>query len=341
MRRSRLILGVLLGAALAPGTFVRSPAPEPNYTAPLTVERLAIERAEAGPFTLEAAWHLTSKNNHFGGYSSLLNRPDGSLLAGSDAGRLLRLEVGGGANYWTGAFRAFAEAEKRDKRDVDLEAMTQDLETGTIWAAYERSNAIDRHTDLTVPGERATPREMAGWWPNSGPEAMVRLDDGRFIVLAEQRSRFGGESHEGLLFAGDPLNDEEPLVFSMATPGGMRPVDMTAMPDGRALILLRDFNWIVPPRWSVALAIADPAKIEAGKNWPLELIAQLDDPIPADNYEGIALAQYIPEVGLPGCWIWLISDDNFSKFQRTLLLKLDWPTCGQASYAAAQDAAAD
>jgi hypothetical protein len=340
MRRTRLVLAVLLGLSLAPGTFVRSPPAKPNYTAPLMVERLEIERelewGGAGPFTLEAAWHLTSKNNHFGGYSALLYRPDGSLLAGSDAGRLLRLEAGDGANYWSGTFRAFAEAEKRDKRDVDLESMTQNLETGTIWAAYEGSNAIDRYRDLAQIGTRAQPAEMAGWSDNSGPEAMMRLDDGRFIVLAEQRSRFGGDSHEALLFADDPLKDEEPLVFSMATPNGMRPVDMTLTPSGKALILLRDHNWIVPPRWSIALALADPTQIEAGENWEVEVLARLDSPIPIDNFEGIALDQRTDK----GCDLWLISDDNFSKFQRTLLLKLDWPTCEHGQSTAAQDAAA-
>ena len=169
------------------------------------------------------------------------------------------------------------------------------------------------------------PAEMAGWWPNSGPEAMARLDDGRFVILAEQRSRFGGESHEGLLFEDDPVEGGEPIVFSAATPERMRPVDMTAMPDGRMLIVLRDFNWIVPPRWSVALAVADPAEIREGENWELEVIAKLAGPIPIDNYEGVAI-----ELGKGGdCHVWLISDDNFSKLQRSLLLKLKWPRCGQ------------
>lgn len=323
MRRKRLLLLAIVALGLAPGTFVRTPAPPPDYASGLQVLDLEPDQASVGPFTLEGVWHLSSENDHFGGYSALLARPDGSLLAGSDAGRLLSLPRPDGGTGET-EFAAFPGASQRDKRDVDLEALTQDEATGTIWAAYEVSNAIERHADLSEPGARIVPEAMADWAFNSGSEAMVRLPDGRFIVLSEQKTRFGGDSHEGLLFDSDPVEGGEPIIFQLATPDEMRPVDMTGAPGGKVLILLRNFD-LFPPRFEVSLAIADPAEIEAGENWPMEVLAELGSPIPPENYEGIALTERDD-----ACTLWIISDDNFSRFQRTLLLKLGWPTCKRA-----------
>lgn len=314
---------MLVALGLAPGTLVRTPLPPPDYTSPLRAERLEMDAERAGPFILRSAWHLTSDNNHFGGYSALLARPDGSLLAGSDAGRLLTLRRGKDGGL-VGAFEAFSGAANSDKRDVDLEALAQDRD-GHIWAAYEGTNSIARHRETSDPGKRVRPQEMANWWSNSGPEAMARLSDGRFLVLAEQRSRFGGDSHEALLFPSDPVEGAEPLVFSVATPGKMRPVDMVEGPGDKVLILLRHFQ-LFPPQFHVALAIGDPDRIVEGKNWPIELVARIDGDIPSDNYEGIALSRG----GGAGCTVWLISDDNFTALQRTLLLEFAWPGCEKA-----------
>jgi hypothetical protein len=67
------------------------------------------------------------------------------------------------------------------------------------------------------------------------------------------------------------------------------------------------------------LAVADPADIAAGKDWPWRKLADLAGPVPRDNYEGLAIA---PDAD--GVTLWVISDDNFARFQRTLLIELHW-----------------
>ena len=75
----------------------------------------------------------------------------------------------------------------------------------------------------------------------------------------------------------------------------------------------------------------------------LRPVAWLSRPLPSDNYEGLAI---VPEAQSDRVALWLISDDNSSAFQRTLLLRLsldpaDLPTLreGQASKKARGDAA--
>jgi hypothetical protein len=76
------------------------------------------------------------------------------------------------------------------------------------------------------------------------------------------------------------------------------------------------------------LLVADPGRIVAGKDWPWRKLADLEAPLPMDNYEGLAV---LPD--RDGVTLWLISDDNFARIQRTLLLELHWtmPPAGAAT----------
>lgn len=213
----------------------------------------------------------------------------------------------------------FATHDGFDKRMFDAEAVTRDPASGTMWVAYEQDNRILR-IDVGGSIRAANPPAMRQWPTNSGPEAFVRLMDGRFIVLAEHRARWWGSGGPGLLFPGDPQAGEPPLRFTFAGPDGYVPVDMGQLPDGRVLVLLRALLYRMPPRFSGALLLADPEEIRQGTVWSGRIVARLDPPLPSDNYEGLAI---VPgkdgEVAL-----WIISDDNVAVTQRTLLLKLRW-----------------
>lgn len=268
-----------------------------------------------------AAWHLESEDTDFGGYSSLAMVGKGTFLSLSDRGRQLRF-----ADPSTGPTDAqlgyFDGAKDKDKFDLDAESLTRDPASGTIWIGYENSNAILR---VRPDGARAArrPPEMQHWPVNSGPEAMVRLADGRFIVLSEaQGGLMAGGGGEGLLFADDPVSDDRPERFTFRAPDDYRPTDMAQLPDGRVLILLRKVTFALPPRFSSALMLADPDSIKAGSAWEGKIVARFDSPLLAENYEGIAIA---PATGnARKVTIWMISDDNTAAFQRTMLLKLQW-----------------
>lgn len=317
MRRLFVLLVVAVG--LAPGTWWRSPPPPDDRRQGLTVTALAVPRADLGPLELVGAWLLDSPNRDFGSYSGLAVLAPGELLAASDNGGMMAFSAPGEGRAHA-RIGDFTGNGGRSKRNLDIEALARDPATGTIWVAFEMTNRIERYDAHFRRTGRVWPEAMAGWSANAGPEAMARLADGRFVVLAEASPGWFDAETPGLLFAGDPVAGAEPRAFRFRPPEGFRPVDMAPLPDGRVVILLRQIAWGLPPGFAGRLVLADPAEIEQGKPWRAKPLAVLAPPLPSDNYEGLAIE---PD-GRGGAVLWLISDDNGSAFQRTLLLRLVW-----------------
>lgn len=317
MRRLVALLVVALG--LAPGTWWRSPVPTEDSRQPVTFTRIAVPAVDLGPLMLAGAWRLRSADAHFGSYSALAVLGDGTLLAGSDRGRTLQFAPPNKPGP-PSRFGYFAGRVPAVKTQADVEAFARDPATGLIWASFEVSNRIVRLDPRSGAVAAAAPAAMRGWRAALGAEAMARLADGRFVVLAEgSQSWFGGEM-PGLVFPADPVAGAAPVRFRFVPPDGFRPVDMAPLPDGRVVILLRNVEWGVPPSFAAKLMLADPSAIREGKPWRAVAFAELRRPLPTDNYEGLAVE---PD-GEGGVVLWLISDDNQMALQRTLLLKLVW-----------------
>lgn len=315
--RWRPILAALVALGMAPGTFVRSD-PMDDLRPILVAMPLDPGQARIGPFAIDGVWHLTSPNTHFGGFSALIAQRGGGLVAISDRGRWMRFAEPTQALVPV-RFGALGGEIEAEKRAVDAEAAAH--WRGTTWIAYERSNSIERYrTGALVDPEQAEPPQMADWPGNRGAETMARLSDGRFLVIGEGSPEWTGTGFPALLFAGDPVGGERAVEFSFVPPAGFRATDAAALPDGRLLILLRRIDRYLPPRFSAALMVADPAKIRSQREWRGELLANIDGDLPRDNFEGLAVEPR-PEGGLT---VWLISDNNTAALQRTLLYKLHW-----------------
>jgi hypothetical protein len=318
MRRLLLLFVVVLG--LAPTTWIRPPLPpQSTDTRPiLTFVPLAVPARTLGPFRVMGAWSLKSPNMHFGGYSALVSLPDGSLISASDQGRLLRFTPPGRAGHGV-RFDYFGSSGRGEKSIADIEGLTRDSLSGEMWAVFEQRNMIMRYDAKMRRTGWIHPPAMHDWPSNTGPEAIVRLGDGRFIVLSEGDPRWLANDMPALLFSSDPVAGKAPLRFRFRPPGGFRAVDAALLPDGRVLVLLRTVHWRLPPRFEGKLMIADPALIREGEQWSGTVVATLTEPLPTDNYEGLAIE---PAAG-GGAAVWLISDDNRARFQRTLLLELE------------------
>ncbi|WP_162528462.1 esterase-like activity of phytase family protein [Novosphingobium sp. BW1] len=320
--RARIASLILLAGLVLP-IWVRSPQlPEPEGNG-LALARQRLPDGgrlarDLGPLHLEGAWQLTGARA--GGYSALVPVGDGQLLAISDGGMWLHLDMRTGAPFRHAYDKVGLATRSNEKQDRDVESAFRDPRSGAIWLGMEGVNAIVRTDAQLHEEQRVQPAAMRDWAVNSGPEAMTRLLDGRFLVLRETPTPgTGGRLHEAVLFAGDPVEGGKARRLQFAGPRNFSAVDAATLPDGRVLVLMRRLVWPAPLTFAGRIVIADPHDIAQGETWTSQEVAVLASDMPLDNFEGMA----VREGAQGGVEIWLISDDNFMRhWQRTLLWKL-------------------
>ena len=140
------------------------------------------------------------------------------------------------------------------------------------------------------------------------------------MLFSETHHR-ADSSNSAFLYSGDPVEaGSQTTPFGYRAPEGYRPTDATLLPDGRLLILNRRIG--LPQGFSAKLALLDPAKIESDKAITPQVIATLASPLLVDNMEGLAVTEENGRI-----IVWMISDDNFTALQRTILMQfaLDLP----------------
>jgi hypothetical protein len=260
--------------------------------------------------------HLTSADPAFGGFSALAVVGDRVTML-SDGGNVVRFRLGADGKVLEQQFAALqgGPATGWRKFDRDSEALAVDPRTGATWVAFERANQVWRYSSaLRHPHASARPVAMRRWRANGGAEALVRRRDGSFIAIEEGRVR-SRRWREGLVWAGDPTVDPEPAFrFRYVPPVGYDPADAVELPDGRLLVLNRWFG--LPLRFANILEVIDRRAIRPGAAVRGQVVARLAAPLTHDNFEGVAAS-----VERGRTIIWLLSDDNQTSLERTLLLK--------------------
>jgi hypothetical protein len=324
----RLFPLLLLVAAGIPSSG-DAPRPRLGTEADIRATPVALFPGEPQRRTIDALTYLggvrlTSRDPAFGGFSSMTVVGDRFTLV-SDAGNVVAFRMGADMKPFDPSFADLSDGSGYGwaKGSRDSESMTRDPATGRIWIGFENSNSIWRFDPaLTRVEARRKPRPMRGWDVNGGPEAMVRLRSGAFVVLSEKSKAPGIEGRAGIWFDGDPAG---PTIRGFRfgyrpPPGGFEPSDMAELPDGRVLILVRRVSLA---RWFEAkLVLIDPRAIRPGKSIAGKEIAAFTVPATRDNFEALAVTQ---EAG--ATILWIASDDNRLILQRTLLMKfrLDHP----------------
>lgn len=283
-------------------------------------------RRRVGALVFEQGYRLRGTGKAFGGYSSLIVNGDQFLLLG-DFGVFARFRLRGGRidQVSTGALPAGPGSGWR-KLDRDSEAMTIDPATGQIWVAFENANEIWRYDRALAEAERhAAPRSMRHWPINNGAEAFVRLHSGRFLAIAESDPWLKGKGRAAISFTGDPtIAPDRGFAFSYLPPKGHDPSDMAELPDGRIVVLNR--RVALRGGLTVVVTIIDPRAIRPGALVRGREIARFAGDMLRDNFEGVAVVREGDATKL-----WIVSDDNQSVFQQTLLLKFRLDESGVAS----------
>lgn len=317
--RKRVLAALGIALLCAPGTWLRTEvATDLPRKIALTPIAPAAPLDEAG-WDLGGIWHYsTEPDRYFGGFSALVALEKARLWAFSDRG--VRFVF-----YPPDHREETAESRQLARQQVveramrgklwDIESATHDPATGTYWLGYESTHAIQRFSVGNVFEERRDLAPLVDWTNNSGAEAMVRLSDGRFLVLGEGQD-------EALIFPADPAQGGTPQTVPFVTPAESYAVtDITQLPDGRLLLLMRNVAWGYPPFESL-IAIAPPPEKGSTAAWSPKVALRFDGIIPNENYEGIAVRAPGDGSADSRVEVWVISDDNFSVMQRTLLVKL-------------------
>lgn len=202
-----------------------------------------------------------------------------------------------------------------NKRDGDSEGLAQ-LADGRFAVSFERTHLIriyDLNRDGPFGSAAMGPRleGVARLPANAGLEALAAFDDA-LLTGAEG----GDEATTPLWLA--PIDAAAPVRarFSYPLSGAFSLTAMDRLPDGSFVAIERFYAPVIGPRARITRFAAPSG--EGGAVEP-EVLALLEPPIPVDNFEGVSAVR-APDGATR---IYIVSDNNGSAQQRTLLLAFD------------------
>jgi hypothetical protein len=314
-----------------------SAAAQPNPRAPEPPTKLEVrarpitafeprnpERTSFGALAFRGGLELTSSDPHFGGISSIRVEADGArFLAVTDKGYWLRGRIAyQGARPVGIADAEMAPVLSHDGKPLDArgwydtEAMARD--GGTVWLGIERVNRIVRlNVGRDGLAARAQPVPISSGITslphNKGLECLEVVPPGqphaRALIAISERGLDEAGNIKGFLHAGSGWSE-----FAVKRIGDFDVTDCAVTPRGDLLVLERSFSRFR----GVAMRIRRMAlaSVQPGATIDGPVLIEADMGYQIDNMEGLSVHRDGGALVLT-----LISDDNFSMMQRTLLLQ--------------------
>lgn len=307
-------------AACAPP---RAPVTGPVVEGPIRViaESLPLDPSDLshqrlGEFVFAGALHLTSPDTGlFGGFSDLKVIQAGDFVSESDEGSVLRGHIVLGADGRLAGvdhtsitlMKGMDGKPLPGKFEADSEGVAQ-WPNGDLMVSFERDHRIwvypaaggPPHAvpkpDVSMPENEGM--EGLSLAPHEGPDAYwVGIEGGEIWLcrLAKSCQRAAGQFPV-------PQGYRLPALFEMANGD----------------LVVEHHHWDPVTGTHLTISILDNPATNPAPKVKAELA--LATPLTVDNIEGVAV------VSRPGGVqrFYLISDDNFSKSQRTLLMAFDW-----------------
>jgi hypothetical protein len=209
----------------------------------------------------------------------------------------------------TGA--VFASKDAGDSEDL---AQVPD---GRFAVSFEQSQSVrlyDINRDGPFGAAQAGPvlAGVARLPDNVGLEAMASAANGDLVIGAE-----GNGGATPIWRARLDARTPTPVSAHYRLPRGYSLTSLDRLPDGGFVAVERFYAPVIGPRVRITRFPEDAATGQAAIE-PEEL-ARLAPPMPVDNFEGVSA------VRMPGgaTRLYILSDDNFSDRQRTLLLAFE------------------
>ncbi|MFD1331287.1 esterase-like activity of phytase family protein [Methylopila musalis] len=325
-RLGRALAALALAAALAspPGRAEAEPVP-------ITISATRIDRfgpatpigARYGELVFLGGLQLRSDDPNFGGLSGLRLSADGArFTAISDRGFWFRGAVEREGPTPTGLTRVEREAIEGPsgalpgRRGSDTESL--EIEGRSAWVASERINqvlrfALDANGRAGAGRAISMPKEARSAPFNEGFEAIALTEGGALMMIGEKFLDARGDNRSFVVGA------RKPFSFSVKRTDDFSPTDAARLPGGGFVLLER--RYVPPLSLSIRLRRLTEADIRPGAvvDGPVLMEANLIQTI--DNFEGVS-AHRSPSGATV---ITLVSDDNFSRLQRTLLMEFQLP----------------
>jgi hypothetical protein len=280
--------------------------------------------AHYGALIFRGGVELKSANPLFGGWSGLEVDADGRFIAISDQGSFLSGSID---TNEAGDLVGVSDAKiglMRDEKGQPLDGKEwQDAEDiallhdGRYAVSFERHHRILIY-DLAKNGttgaaERGppVPQDMA---ENEGIEALVQAPDGDLIAGREYSATHKAPTQ----FFKLKLDGSGTVLGPAQVRRDYALVSLRLLPDGDYIALERFYFPMLGTRTALMRYKAD-GLAAAKPHLDGPELANLKKPLAVDNFEGLAV---VPRKD-GGARLYIISDDNFSASQRTLLYAFD------------------
>ena len=272
------------------------------------------DRDQVGELRYRGGLHLTSPDPRLGGLSALMVAPDREdFVALTDQGNWVRgrLTYSGNGDLAGVQDVVLQPLRGTDGRaltghQADAESLSATPDGGTL-VAFERRHRLWRYDDAGKPKVLSPPAGLKSSKFNSGAEAVTLLKDGRLLVVTEDAGDDGGF----MSWVGG-ADGWSPVTYA----GGeaFKPTGAATLSNGDVVVVERRFPLVAA---RVRLLPAD--SIRPGAVLEARELARFEGSLTVDNFEGIDVGE-----GPDGeTLIYLVSDDNFHDFQRSLLMMFE------------------